>query len=81
MITNAIISWLWGFISPLVDQIPTIEFNADGLVTNILPYLRAGLYFLPMHTFSSILRLTLALWTLRVMVAFLHTLWKSLPIL
>ena len=81
MISNAILSWLWGHVGPLVDQIPVLEFNTDGLVVSILPYLRAALYFLPVRTFVAIFSLTLNLWLLRMAIAILHTIWKSLPIL
>lgn len=80
MITTAIVNLVWQFAEPVLDRIPVIEINGNGITSSVLQYLRAGLYFLPVNTFVQILTLVAGLWLLRVAIAFLHSLWASLPI-
>ena len=81
MIFNPVIRVLWAIISPILAKIPSVQLNYDGVAnSSAFQYIRAGLYFIPMNTVVTILTLTLALWVLRMAIAFLHSLWSSLPI-
>lgn len=81
MITTGVIRVIWGIISPILDKVPEISLNYDGIANmTIYQFLKAGLYFFPMETVKDIITLTLALWVLRVVVSLLHSLWASLPI-
>lgn len=81
MVTTAIINVIWGIVSPILDKVPEISLNYDGIANmTVYQFLKAGLYFLPMETVKNIIALTLALWVLRVVISLLHSLWASLPI-
>ena len=82
MIFNPVLRLLWGIVSPILAKIPSVNINYDGVVTSsVYQYIRAALYFFPMQTVLSILSIVLALWVLRVVIALLHSLWASLPII
>lgn len=82
MIINSVIQLLWDFASPIIAKIPSVQINYDGISNStIFQYLRAGLYFFPMTTVTQILTIVIALWVLRIVIAFLHSLWNSLPII
>jgi len=60
---------------------PDIAINYDGIANStVYQFIRAGLYFLPMDTVLRILSLVVALWVVRIVIAFLHSLWAALPI-
>ena len=81
MIVNSLLRVLWAVVSPVLERIPAVNINYDGVVTSsVFQYLRAALYFFPMPTVIKILTIVLALWVLRVIIALLHSLWASLPI-
>lgn len=82
MIFNPVLRLLWGIVSPILAKIPSVNINYDGVVaSSVYQYIRAALYFFPMQTVFSILSIVLALWVLRVVIALLHSLWASLPII
>lgn len=81
MIFNPVLRLLWAIVSPILAKIPSVNINYDGVVTSsVYQYIRAALYFFPMQTVVNILSIVLALWVLRVIIALLHSLWASLPI-
>ena len=81
MIVTAVITALWNIASPILNRVPEISIDYAGVSSSsIYQWLRAALYFVPMNTVLTICTLTLALWVLRVVIAFLHSLWASLPI-
>lgn len=81
MIPNLFIRMIWTLVSPILSRVPEISIDYAGVTSSsIYQWLRAALYFVPMHTVVTICALTLALWVLRVVIAFLHSLWASLPI-
>lgn len=81
MIVTAAISVIWAIVEPLVNRIPDVAINYDSIASSsVFTYIRAGLYFLPMHTVWNIFSLIVALWVLRIIIALLHTLWASLPV-
>ena len=76
-----IIRVIWNVVNPILNRVPEISIDYAGISSSqIYQWLRAGLYFIPMNTVIAILTLTLALWILRMAIAFLHSLWSSLPI-
>ena len=81
MILNSMLRILWSVISPILAKIPSVQLNYDGVTnSSVFQYIRAGLYFLPMQTVIKILGIIIALWIFRIVIAFLHSLWSSLPI-
>lgn len=81
MITTAVIHVLWAIASPVLALIPDTAINYDGIANRTVYHLiRAGLYLLPIETVIKILTLIVALWVLRIVIAFLYSLWAALPI-
>ena len=81
MIATVVVSVVWSVVKPLLNYIPTIQINYDGISNStVFQFLRAGMYFLPTDTVSTILSLVIALWVLRVVIAILHSLWAALPV-
>ena len=82
MIFTAILRVLWDVANPILNRVPAISIDYAGVSSSsIFQWLRAALYFFPMNTVVTICALSLALWVLRMVIAFLHSLWASLPIL
>ena len=81
MIVTAVITVIWNLVQPILNRVPEISIDYAGVSSSsIYQWLRAALYFFPMNTVLAICGLTLALWVLSVVIAFLHSLWASLPI-
>lgn len=81
MIVTAVITAIWNLVQPILNRVPEISIDYAGVSSSsIYQWLRAALYFVPMNTVLAICGLTLALCVLRVVIAFLHSLWASLPI-
>lgn len=81
MLTTGVLSFLWSFAEPLVNRMPEIAINYDGIANStVYQFLKAAMYMLPMETVFRILSLVLLLWVVRVVIAFLHSLWATLPI-
>ena len=81
MLGTAVLNVIWGIVQPIINRVPDISINYDGIVgTTVYQFIRAGLYFLPMDTVKAILAIIVALWVLRVVIAVLHSLWSALPI-
>ena len=81
MITTGILNVIWGIACPLVELMPAVEINYNGIANStVFQFLRAGMYMLPVGTVVTILGIVLSLWVFRVVIAFLHSLWASLPI-
>ena len=81
MILNSMLRILWSVISPILAKIPSVQLNYDGAAnSSVFQYIRASLYFLPMQTVLKILGIIIALWIFRIVIAFLHSLWASLPL-
>lgn len=81
MITDGVLSVIWGIVKGPLGSVPDLNINYDGLSNStVYQYLRAALYLFPMDTVQSIFAITAALWVLRVVIAFFRTLWASLPI-
>ena len=81
MIVNAAITAIWNLVHTILDRVPEIGIDYAGISSSsIYQWLRAALYFLPMNTVITICALSLALLVLRMVIAFLHSLWASLPI-
>lgn len=81
MIVTAGLKILWAIAQPLINRIPEVAINYDSIASSsVFTYIRAGLYFLPMDTVWNIFSIVVALWVLRIIIAILHTLWASLPV-
>lgn len=81
MITTSVIRALWAIASPILGKISSVQINYDGIASSgVYQYLRAALYFFPMNTVLTIGGIVLSLWILRIVIAVLHSLWASLPI-
>ena len=81
MVTTALLRLLWSIAKPVLDLIPDISLNTEDLTTSWLQYIRFVMWFLPTETISRIFSLILMYWILRIALAFLRSLWDSLPIL
>ena len=82
MIATGILTVLWNIAGPLVDKMPVIAINYDGISNStVFQFLKAGLYLLPTNTVFNILTIVIGLWVFRIVIAFLHSLWAALPVL
>lgn len=82
MIATGILTVLWNIAGPLVDKMPVIAINYDGISNStVFQFLKAGLYLLPTGTVFNILTIVIGLWVFRIVIAFLHSLWAALPVL
>lgn len=65
----------------LMLAMPTISIDSEAVITsNAYSYIRAACYFLPMDTVINILSIIIALWGVRITVAFIKMIWDLLPV-
>lgn len=65
---------------PCLAALPVINIDANAVISSTFyTYIRAGLYFLPMGTVTTIFGIQIALWTFRIIVAVIRAIWDLLP--
>lgn len=65
---------------PCIAALPAININANAVISSsFYTYIRAGLYFLPIGTVTTIFGIQIALWTFRIIVAVVRAVWDLLP--
>lgn len=69
------------FVLGCLIALPTISINVDAVTSSsAFEYIRAGLYFFPVDTVTTILTLIISLWCFRVVIALVKTIWDLLPV-
>lgn len=79
MITGGILKLLLFIVTPIIEKLPLVSFSMDGL-SIVLSWVNGILYFLPIGTVNLILGLFFATMIIRLVIAFLKTLWGVLPL-
>ena len=65
---------------PCIAALPAINIDANAVISSTFyTYIRAGLYFLPIGTVSTIFGIQVALWTFRIIVSVVRAVWDLLP--
>lgn len=65
---------------PCIAALPAINIDANAVISSsFYTYIRAGLYFLPIGTVTTIFGIQIALWTFRLIVAVVRAVWDLLP--
>ena len=65
---------------PCIAALPAINIDANAVISSsFYTYIRAGLYFLPIGTVTTIFSIQIALWTFRIIVAVVRAIWDLLP--
>ena len=65
----------------LLALLPAIEIDVDAVTSSSAwTWILAACYFIPVPTVSAIGAIILALWTFRVVVALVRTIWDMLPV-
>ena len=65
---------------PCIAALPAINIDANAVISSpFYSYIRAGLYFLPIGTVTTIFGIQIALWTFRIIVAVVRAVWDLLP--
>lgn len=65
---------------PCIAALPAINIDANAVISSsFYTYIRAGLYFLPIGTVTTIFGIQIALWTFRIIVAVVRAVWDLLP--
>lgn len=72
-----------GGIAPYINKIPDVDlsnvFNQPG-VSTFIDYLEVVSYFLPWQTVCDVVVLIIAIYTIRIIIAFFKMLWGVLPL-
>ena len=64
-------------VIPLILLLPEITIDTASIIQgSVFGYIRAGMYFLPAHTVVAILELSLLLFSFRILVAVVKTVWQ-----
>lgn len=67
-------------IVPCLAALPAINLDANAVISSTFyAYIRAGLYFLPIGTVTAIFGIQIALWTFRIIVSVVRSIWDLLP--
>lgn len=65
---------------PCIAALPAINIDANAVISSsFYSYIRAGLYFFPIGTVTTIFGIQIALWTFRIIVAVVRAVWDLLP--
>ena len=65
----------------LLALLPAIQIDVDAVTSSSAwSWILAACYFIPVPTVSAIAGIVLALWTFRVVVALVRTIWDLLPV-
>ena len=71
---------IFGIVLGVLVVLPTITVDAEAVMSSSAwAYVRAALYFVPVHTVLTILGAILALGLWSIIVAVVKTLWDVLP--
>lgn len=66
---------------PCIAALPAINIDANEVISSsFYSYIRAGMYFLPVGTVIAILSIQVALWSFRIIIAVVQSIWKLLPL-
>lgn len=67
-------------VVPALALLPAINIDANAVISSTFySYIRAGMYFLPVGTVTAIFSIQLALWTFRIIVSVVRSVWDLLP--
>ena len=76
-------NFIVGFIAPYIAKIPDLDlsnvFSQPG-VSTFIDFLDAASYFFPWNTVCNVVSLIIAIYTIRIIVAFFKMLWGVLPV-
>lgn len=71
-----------GLISIIFSLFADLDISAaEKAITGIIKYIRAACYFLPMPAITSIFSVVLGLWSLKIIIKTLKTIWEITPFL
>lgn len=74
-----VVAGLFSFL-PSSDVVATAIESNTGLLTSFSDFIRCACYLLPMRTVVAIITILVSLMVLRLVIAFLKTLWGVLPL-
>ena len=82
MITEAILSLLFGVVNFLLGFIPDLTWNVDNSIfTTFFDIIRGCCYFLPMGTVTTIFWLIVTIIMFRIGVSLVKTVVKFIPLI
>lgn len=67
-------------VIPAIAALPAINVDANAVISSMFySYIRAGLYFLPIGTVTTIFAIQVSLWGFRIAIAVVRSVWDLLP--
>lgn len=80
LVRIAIFTLIFVIVIGFIAMLPTVTINKNAVVTSsAYQWIRAGLWFLPTGAVAAIFVVQLALWSFRVLVAIIKSIWDMLP--
>lgn len=81
MITESVLSAIFGFVSGILSRLPEINFVIpERVIVSASQYWAAACYILPMGTIKAILFILIGLQFFRIAVSLIKTIWALLPV-
>ena len=81
MITEAILSAVFSFVSGLLSRLPEINIQIpERVFVSAAQYWNCACYILPMGTIKAIIAILIGLQLFRIAVAVIKTIWDLLPV-
>lgn len=69
------------FLTVIFDMFAGVDMSGlETAITTLTPYLKAGLYILPAKTMGQIFSVIVGIWSARLVIKAVKTLWEILPI-
>lgn len=80
MISEFLISIVWAIIQPFIDLLPDLEIAVElSSLAVFLDIVNAVCYMLPMGDIILMVEIVVSLTVLRIVIAFIKTIWELLP--
>lgn len=81
MITDAILSIVFGLVDLLLTPLTVLNFEFDiSKIEPVLQYFKMALYIIPFGDLLPIVTFFIALMSFRIAISLLKTLWDILPL-
>ena len=81
MIGEFLLNIIFTIVSGFLSLLPPIDFSVESTAFDyFLGIVRVASYMLPMGTVSTILGLIVSLTIVRIVIAFIKTIWDLLPV-
>ena len=80
MISDALLSVVFGLVNRILDLLPTINFTLDpGIISSVTNVLHVIVWVLPLNTIVAVLGIQISITVFRILISVIKTVWDLIP--